>query len=812
MNITRRDFLKWTGAAGLSTVLAPILDRDIKAFAQLPPGEGYFLPTKSQYSMCKTCDSNCGVILRIVDGVIREINGNPKDELGGQGKICVKGQSAIRNIYDPDIIKTPLMRTNTNKGIGEDPGFVAISWTEALNTIAEKMVAAKTSYGAKSIVVLDRPPETQRHFVDSLGTPNQVCHVDTCYLDQDVCWKATTGKIKSRTFETEKATYILCFGYDMPGKSKMAQLRSFLTAWKRGAKIVVFDPRLSVTANFADEWFQIKPGTDLAVVLAMIHVIINENLYDATYVDNYCSGFTELKNHINTQGYTPEWAEGISGIPANTIRRIAREFASSEHSLIPTYKRDPAGPVYANSFQLGRALLILKALVGGIESEGGDWFPRVPGTPPSLVIYAPELTQYPQVDGFDPIPNTYKRVDGQHLFPYVNTLFGQSNGSQTGYKSKGNFSHLADGLRRSRMGEKFPDGTDSYPVKVIFSNQYNVLSFPGPDKPGPDNDLIDELCNPDIFIVATDNVISCMCWFADIVLPVTWWPEDGKDGSSFGTTEQHSIWERLYLIDGVGPVLPDRWGLGKIYKELLNKLHELGYWSDLGNPNFNIDFGALTKERMKQFAIDKGIGDYNGDSTVDWKDLRDYLRDNGGIWQDKKAPTCTLKPGQIKLYSSSLATAGHTPLPVWCEKLSHPSSDDEFYLVTNHNPYHRMNKNSNDPLIMDLQPENYLYIHPSVAAKFEVVTGDYVRVKNPIIDKELVIRVKVIEGIRSDTVMTEHGYGHFSTYLHVANNKGVYDGDLEPSRTLTESLERFYYNAGMCAGIGDTVVKILGKA
>jgi len=807
MSITRRQFLKWAGVAGLSAVLPPFFDRDMVAFAELPPGVGYFLPTSSQYTMCKTCDSNCSLIMRIKDGVVRELNGNPADELGGQGKICVKGQSAMRHIYDPDILKSPMKRTNSSKGINQDPGFVVITWAEAYTTIANKMKAAKDASGAKSIVVLERPTEVPRHLLDSLGTPNQICHTDTCYLDHEASWYATFGKGKTRTFETEKATYILSFGYDIPGKSKMAQLRSFLTALDNGAKVVVFDPRNSTTASMADEWFAIKPGTDLAVALAMIYVIINNNLYDATYVENYCSGFAELKTHIiDTNAYTPEWAEGFSGIPADEIRRIAREFAASDHPLIPMYKRDPSGPVYSNSFSLNRALVTLNVLVGAIESTGGFWFPRTPATAPSLKTYAPTLTVYPTVDG-------QVRVDGQHMFPHINTCLGQSGGSGTtyGYKSKGSFGHLADGLERSRTETTFPDGTASYPVKVILSNTYNVMSFPKKDH------LITELCNSDIFIAAADNVVSCLCWLADIVLPTTWFPED-KD--NFGTTDQHEIWGRFFLMDGIGPVWPDRKGTGGIYKGLLEKLREVGYWGDPAlpaTPSYNVDFGALAKERMKQFAIDKGIG-------TTFENMRDWLRANNGIWQNKVRPPDyqKLSANMIKLYASkfdlseNLSYLGekHDRLPTWHPKIATPDSSDKFYFVTNHSPYHRMNKNSNDPLIMDLQPENFLYIHPDAAENVPggpVVTGDYVNVKGET-GLTLKMRVKVIEGIRPDTVMTEHGYGHFSKSLSVAYGKGVYDGDLMVDRTVGHTLEHFAYEAGYGCAIGDTVVQILAKA
>lgn len=800
MSINRRQFLKWAGVAGLSAVLPPFFDRDMVAFAELPTGEGYFLPTESRYTMCTTCDGNCSQIMRIVDGVVREINGNPADVLGGQGQVCVKGQSAIRNIYDPEILKYPMKRTNANKGINEDPGFVQISWDDAFTLIANNMKDAKDTVGARSIVCLERPNEMGRYLLDPLGTPNQICHVDTCYLDQDVAWYVTFKKAKSRTFEMEKSTYILSFGYDLPAKSKMPQLRGFLTACDKGAKVVVFDPRLSVTANMADEWFAIKPGTDLAVALAMIYVIINNNLYDTAYVTAHCSGVddpllpNDLKRHVNTQGYTPEWAEGISGIPAADITRIATEFASAEHPLIPTYKRDPAGPVYANSLQLNRAIITLNALVGAFESEGGYWWPRTPSTPPALQGFGGTTATFPPVDG-------QIRVDGQHLFPCANSMFGNSGG--TGYKSKGAFAHFADGLERARLGATFPDGTPSYPVKVIFSGHYSTHSFPDKDH------LIEELCNPDIFIASTDNVLSDLCWLSDVILPTTWYPHDMN---TFGTTDQHEIWGRFFLRDGITAPYEKK-GVGGVYKGLFDKLRAVGYWAeDPSNPNYAVDTGALNKERMRQFGVAKGL---INPTTGTWQDMVNWLKAHNGIWQANVAPTPQLTLGtpstKIELYSSKLEHEGHEALPTWHPKLTERSSDDEFYIVTNHNAYHRMNKNCNDPLIMDLQPENFLYIHPDVADMFGVVTGDYVNVQGRT-GITLKTRVKVIEGIRPDTVMTEHGYGHFSRGMSMAYGKGTNDGDLLPDRTLTDSLTRYTYNPGMASAIGDAVVKILGKA
>jgi anaerobic selenocysteine-containing dehydrogenase len=122
-----------------------------------------------------------------------------------------------------------------------------------------------------------------------------------------------------------------------------------------------------------------------------------------------------------------------------------------------------------------------------------------------------------------------------------------------------------------------------------------------------------------------------------------------------------------------------------------------------------------------------------------------------------------------------------------------------------------MLRNCNDPLIMDLQPENFLHIHPDVASFFDVTTGDYVEVQGGT-GEIRTMRVKVIKGIRPDTAMTEHGYGSFSQLLSVAKNKGVNDGDLQPDRTSADSLTRFAYNQSMGAHIIDNVIRILGKA
>lgn len=772
MALSRRDFLKWSGAMGASLGVSSLFKRDLFAFSKLPPGEGYYLPTETRFSMCGTCDNNCGVVLHLQDGVIKEITGNPADKLqsGGKGKICVKGQSAMRNLYDPNLLKTPLKRTNPIKGVNNDPGFVKISWDEAFQLIASKIQSAIQDIGPKANLFLMRPKEDDMHFVKAIGTPNQTCHVDTCYMNHDGSWTSLLANGKSRTFEIEKSDYILSFGWDIPGKSKMAQLNGFLEARENGARIVVLDPRLSVTAHFADEWIPIKPGTDLAFALAMIHVILNEEIYNKNYVAQFCYGLQELKDHVNSNGYTPSWAAGITGVPATTISQIARDFAYANNPMVPHYKRDAGGPIYFNSFGLSQSLVILTALTGGFETVGGFWFPRKPPSSPSLKDFAPDKTKYPAMDGT-------VRVDGQHMFPVINGAFGG--------KSKGNFSHLADGLRRARLGEPFPDGSQSYPIKVIIVHKYNTHSFPNPDA------IITELSQPDRFMVVLDTIPNNLCWLADVVLPEPWWLESK---SPFAFTDQHALWASIKLKDGLG-ALWERKGYGGIVNGILNKLYPGKY---------DIDWTTLNVLRAA--------------NAIGTTDPVGWLKANNGIWENNIYPPeaknlagLKTSTGKIELYSEKLKKYGHEPMPTWHPKLMEPSSADEFYFVTHHNPYQRMNKNCNDYLIMDLQPENFIHMHPDSANGLGLKNGDYALVEGKT-GKIARIRVKTTLGIRKDTVMIEHGYGHFSKLLEVAYGKGVNDGDLLPDRNMEESMEQYAWNPAMASAISDAVVRVLGKA
>jgi thiosulfate reductase/polysulfide reductase chain A len=742
MELSRREFLKGAGSAAAGgLILGPsLLDRESKAFAQGSQAADPIVWEEILYQSCGVCDNTCGLLAYVKDGHIKWIEGNPADTLGGAGKACIKGVSAMRNLYDPDRLKWPLKRTNPNKGKNEDPGWVKISWEEAFSTIAERFNESMANYGPESILLIARPKDQDTRLQKAIGTPNQVCHVDTCYITHEVAWMAmVTNGGRSWTMDLENAKYLLIFGWDQPGKSMQSHERGYFQALEKGAKAVVFDPRMSLTASKADEWIPIRPGTDLAVVLAMMNVIISEGLHDEEYIAEYTTGFDKLAEHVKQ--YTPEWASQLSDVPADDIVRIAREFATTKPAIIPTHKRDAGGPLYANGFSMAQAEIIMCALVGSIEKPGGYYLDRKPKVR-SMDEFAP--VTYPEM-------KEKRRVDGQHLFPLANK------------KRKGAFAHLAQGILSG----------EPYKVRVGLAKGYNVLSFPNPDT------IIEAIKTLD-FLVAVDILPNEMCQLADIVLPDVQFLEKG----GIEIREYHALWPQIMLRQGTGALWEEK-GWGSIVNGILEAM---------GKPEFKVDWDGLEEAKLQ----DAGTS-------------MEYLESNNGIWEDKKDPVSkkefSTPTKKIELYSTVLKKEGHEPLPVWHERLTTPTTEYPYYILTNHLPWQRMGRTSNDPILTEIQPENFVHMHPDTAAEIGAKESEYVIVDSPT-GNSLKIRAHLTRGIRRDCVMTEHGFGYWSKALQVAYGRGTCDGDLLPERRIDDTLKTYAYNAAMSNSILDVCVSL----
>ncbi|HSR10412.1 MAG TPA: molybdopterin-dependent oxidoreductase, partial [Thermodesulfobacteriota bacterium] len=393
VNFTRRTFLKGAAVGAGALSLSPRI-LDFKAWAKTAQEA----PVTRVPTFCNACGNRCGIFAYVKSGRLWKIEGNPEAN-GNLGLVCPRGHGYIHDLYSPERIKGPLKR------VGER--FEPITWDEAYKEIATKINLILMDHGPQSIFWLNYPQSNQAYalrLMHSLGSPHYFTHGSTCYTARNAGWNFTVGALPSN--DLAEAKYILIIGRNPAGGIDLAQVKKIVEAKEKGAKIVVVDPRHSETAILADEWLPIKPGTDLAFLLAMINVMVKEELYDREFIEQKTVGFQQLDDEI--VNYPPEWAEKICEIPAQTIARIARDMAGVRpKALLHRGYHGAFGSQYLNSFQTARALAIANALLGNINRKGGIYFPRTANLGELAPKHpAPEGPKAPKSDGTG-IPGRY---------------------------------------------------------------------------------------------------------------------------------------------------------------------------------------------------------------------------------------------------------------------------------------------------------------------------------------------------------------------------------------------------------------------
>ncbi|MGD9143353.1 MAG: molybdopterin-dependent oxidoreductase, partial [Dehalococcoidia bacterium] len=283
-------------------------------------------------TFCSLCGPamGCGIKCYVNNGRLVKIEGMEESPVN-RGKLCPKAYASVQWVYSPQRLKYPLKRIG-KKGEGK---FERISWDEALDIIADKLKEQKEKYGPESLAILSPQARTYKQyfirFLTAHGSPNY-CHSGICAIQRAFGFAYTLGSPMIGS-DFDNTDLIIIWGANpVYASTSMGTLKRILDAKDRGARLIVIKPEMQPDAAKADVWVPIRPGTDAALALAMIHVIINENLYDAEFVSRWCYGFDKLVPHV--QKYTPEWAEPITGLPAEQIKEIARSYATARSACI----------------------------------------------------------------------------------------------------------------------------------------------------------------------------------------------------------------------------------------------------------------------------------------------------------------------------------------------------------------------------------------------------------------------------------------------------------------------------------------------
>ncbi len=413
----RRDFIKLSGAAGAAAVLpAGLTGCDAGPPA---PGTGEVRVTPT---VCDVCFWRCAGFAHVEDGTPWKIVGNP-DDLHSRGRLCTRGTGGMGAYLDPDRLRQPLLRRER----GGEQRFEPVSWDTALGHVAERMEAIGREHGRDRLALVSHGSGGShfRHLLRAFGSDAYVApSFAQCRGPREVAFNLTFGEGVGSPDRTDMANArcIALIGSHIGENLHNGQVQTFSEALERGATVITVDPRFSVAASKSTHWLAIRPGTDLALLLAWTHVLVLEELYDRAYVARHTVGFEALREHVVP--YNPEWAWLETGIEPAVIRETAHALA--RHA--PASLVHPGRHVtwYGDDTQRSRAIAIVNALLGAWGREGGFYRPERVGLP-----------RYPLPD-YPPAASSWRDVQGER-YPLasagnVHTVLEHAAGEEAHYK------------------------------------------------------------------------------------------------------------------------------------------------------------------------------------------------------------------------------------------------------------------------------------------------------------------------------------------------------------------------------------------
>jgi len=366
--VKRREFIKLSSLLGASAAASPALMLGGCAARPLP-GSG---TVSSTPTICDMCFWKCAGNVYKEDGELWKITGNP-DDLHSTGRLCTRGTGGPGAYLDPDRLKQPLMRVT----IDGRQTFRETSWDVALDFIAEKMKSIAATAGPERMLMLNHGAGSShfRHLLRAYGSDSRAEPAFAqCRGPRDVGFRLTFGESANSPERTDMANAecIVLIGSHIGENLHNGQVQTLAEALNRGVSLITVDPRFSVPAGKSKYWLPIKPGTDMALLLAWMNVLITEELYDKDYIERYTTGFEQLARHV--RDYTPEWVYLETGIKPDVIRQTAREMAKAAPATVVHPGRHAVW--YGDDTQRSRAIAMLNALLGSWNRKGGFYIPE----------------------------------------------------------------------------------------------------------------------------------------------------------------------------------------------------------------------------------------------------------------------------------------------------------------------------------------------------------------------------------------------------------------------------------------------------
>ena len=622
--------------------------------------------------------------------------------------ICIKGATIADLMYHPDRLRYPLRRTGA-RGEGK---WERISWNEALDTIAARLKETKEKFGPEGIHI--SCGSGQKHIgiqatkiAERLWpTPNTHLGRYTCIHPDVMANSVTFGDTITYEFGPDytHAKCIVFWGSD-PDVGTPAQARDIHRSLRQGAKLLVVDPRPIAMAKRADLWLRIRPGTDMALALAMQHVIIDEGLYDREFVDQYCFGFDKLREHV--QKYTPEWAAGVTGLSVGDIVAATRMYATTKPGTI--YIRLGSGAQQVTSTQTCRSISSLIGITGNVDVKGGNllyyrtfrenlfWHPYLMfwGVKPPAAVNAKRI-------GAKEFPLMHKRA----ICHVPSTIQAMEEGKVRALWC------VADNLLVAEM--------DNRRIWNIMKNKLD-------------------------FIFVSELFMTPTAELADIVLPAAFYPECDQLVEAFGHPSS-TVTAARRVVEPLGESRDDR----EVAIEIAKRMGmDVSPWNTLKDYlNWMLKYQGITFDELCE----------KPSCCLTFPKEYERFRTS--------SPAFSTASGKVELYSQVFEAMGLDPLPVYNEPpespIRTPDLFREFPFIYTHYRIHGFMHSEGRQIRRQRQlaPEPYLEMNDERAAKLGIADGDWVTLETPRSagKASIYFKARLVKNMHPDVVAGPHAW------------------------------------------------------
>lgn len=832
LKVSRRSFIKASAATGAAVAIGTGLKPELKAMTEATGsdgnGKGQWLP-----ATCQGCTSWCSKQIYVINGRAVKVRGNPHSKVN-LGAGCPRSHLGIQQVYDPDRIKAPMKRTNPKKGRHEDPGFVPISWDEALNTIADKIMELRKNHETHKYMLMRGRYSYMRdvlydRMTKIIGSPNNISHSALCAEAEKFGPYYTEGYWGYRQYDVLDTRYILLWGADPLAANR--QVSYYSKVWGETldrATIAIVEPRFSATAAKADEWLPIKPGRDGALAVAIAHILLTEGLWYKNFVGDFIDGknrfvagqtvdeesFEEKYTNgvvkwwnLELKDKTLEWAAVTTGLPMEQIKRVAVGYGKAAPHAMSWVGGGPCMQVRGGYASM--ACHALNGLTGAVDNVGG-----------TLTANKEYTRKFPKPDDFmDEIARKgkkHEKIDhrGRLQFPCINA----------GKPGKGVITNnAADGIVNEDPNE--------IKVAIAYMNNFS-FSAPQPER-------WERALSKIPFLAHITTNASEFSWFADILLPDT-----HHMFEKWGYVKSHANGYRHVTL--MQPIIENVWDYKIDETEIpwliAEKLSERGFDNllrhykeykdpETGKKPTNEKEFALYSLKYATRNLWDPVKHKGGDKFTGWEDFRKV-----GVWNSDPYPyrkrwgKMKTKTGMFEFYSETLKGAlgkhaekhGVTVDDVM--KATHYLARGELAFVPHYEEPFILGDEKEYPFIhvdhksrlnregrsancswyydfKDVDPGDVAWgdvakINPVDAAKISIADGDKIKLTSP--TGSLTCRAKLWEGVRPGTVAKCYGQGHWA-YGRLASKKfgkvprGGSSNDIIPAQYEALSGSSAYY-------------------